>query len=747
MSKQAAWEAVGLTEEEYERCRRLLGREPNHLELGMFGLMWSEHCSYKTSKVHLRKLPTAGPRVLQGPGENAGVIDLGEDLALVFKIESHNHPSAIEPFQGAATGVGGILRDVFAMGAYPIAILDSLRFGEPDGRSRYLLGGVVAGIGWYGNCFGCPTVGGEVYFEPAYAGNPLVNAMCLGLVRHEEIIRGRAEGPGNPVLLVGAPTGRDGIHGASLLASREFDEQAEERRPSVQVGDPFRGKLLLEACLEARATGLLVGVNDLGAAGLASACSETASRAGTGMEIDLDRVSRREPGMSAYEVMLSESQERMLLVVKPGGEDVVAGIFARWGLEAAVIGRVTSDGIIRVREAGKVVAEVPARALTGEAPTYMRPEHEPAYLTATRSFAPERLPDLEPAESGRILRQLLAAGNLSSREWIWRQYDHLVGANTVLRPGSDAAVLRVKGRPLGIAVSVDGNGRYCYLDPRQGGALAVAEAARNVAVSGARPVALTNCLNFGNPERPEIMWQFREVVEGMAEACQVLGTPVTGGNVSFYNETLGENIYPTPVVGMVGLLEDIALATAQGFRAAGDHIVLLGLTGNDLGGSEYLKLVHGVVGGLPPHLDLEEERRVQELCLEAIGAGLIRSAHDCSDGGLAVALLESAFTAAPGAHGFEVDLACVPARKAVLRRDCLLFGETPSRIVLTVRPQHLEALLKLARRHRVAASRLGEVRQARVTMRHGDDFWVDEPTAELEAVWRGALACTAEGTA
>jgi len=729
------WEAVGLTAEEYRRCCDLLGRDPNPLELGMFGVMWSEHCSYKSSRRYLSRLPSAGPGVLQGPGENAGVVDLGDDLALAFKIESHNHPSAIEPVQGAATGVGGILRDIITMGAYPIAILDSLHFGPIDqARNRHLLAGVVTGVGWYGNCFGCPTVGGEVYFEPVYAGNPLVNAFCAGIVRRAEIVRGQAQGPGNPVLLVGARTGRDGIHGASLLASREFDERAEAMRPSVQVGDPFLGKLLLEACLEARATGSLVGMNDLGAAGLTSAAAETAARAGTGIELELGRVPRREPGMSAYEVMLSESQERMLLIVRPGAEQAMIDIFTRWGLEAAVIGQVTADGCIRVREGGRTLAEVPAAALTREAPAYSRPVRPAARPVLDLT----RIPDLTIADVGPTLRRLLGSPDLGCREWVYRQYDQLVGANTVLRPGSDAAVLRLKGRPGGIALAVDGNGRHCYLDPRTGGALAVAEAARNVTVSGARPVALTNCLNFGNPERPEIMWEFCEVIEGMAAACRALGTPVTGGNVSFYNETLGENIYPTPVVGMVGLLDDISHATGQGFCQAGDQIVLLGETGDDLGGSAYLKICHGVVGGPPPALDLEAERKVQACCREAIRAGLVRSAHDCADGGLALALAESALTARGGARGFMVDLAAVPVG-GDLRLDALLLGETPSRIVVTAAAAALPDLRELAARHGVAAGVLGQVTDGRLAMRRGEAAVLDEATEAVAAIWKGAI--------
>ena len=673
--------------------------------------------------------------MLQGPGENAGVVDLGDGLALAFKIESHNHPSAIEPVQGAATGVGGILRDIITMGAHPIAVLNSLRFGPIDrARNRHLLAGVVTGVGWYGNCFGCPTVGGEVYYEPVYAGNPLVNAFCAGIVRQDEIVRGQARGPGNPVLLVGAGTGRDGIHGASLLASREFDERAEAVRPSVQVGDPFLGKLLLEACLEAKATGSLVGMNDLGAAGITSASAETAARAGTGIELELDKVPRRESGMSAYEVMLSESQERMLLIVNRGAEQSIIEVFTRWGLEAAVVGQVTADGYIRVREGGRVVAEVSALTLTKGAPAYSRPARPATRPTLDLAF----VPDLAPAEAGPTLRRLLGSPDLGSREWIYRQYDQLVGANTVLRPGSDAAVLRIKGRPGGIALAVDGNGRHCYLDPRMGGALAVAEAARNVTVSGARPVALTNCLNFGNPERPEIMWEFQEVIEGLAAACRALGTPVTGGNVSFYNETLGENIYPTPVVGMVGLLDDIGYATGQGFCEVGDLIVLLGTTDDDLGGSAYLKICHGLVAGPPPALHLDIERKVQACCREAIRAGLVRSAHDCADGGLLVALAESALTAREGARGLRVDLAGVPAR-GDLRLDGLLLGETPSRIVVTVAEADLPALLELAVGHGVAAGVLGEVADGRIMIRLGGTNLLDEEVGGLTAIWKGAI--------
>ncbi|MCL6581584.1 MAG: phosphoribosylformylglycinamidine synthase subunit PurL, partial [Firmicutes bacterium] len=653
----APWDEVGLTAGEYRRIVELLGREPTRVELGMFGLMWSEHCSYKTSRRHLALLPRTGPRVLVGPGENAGAVDLGDGFVVVFKVESHNHPSAIEPYQGAATGVGGILRDIFTMGARPIACLDSLRFGPlDDPRVRYLVSGVVAGIAGYGNTTGIPTVGGETVFEDCYRDNCLVNVMCVGLLAGDRLVRGRAEGPGNPVILIGNRTGRDGIHGASLLASREFDEKAEEMRPAVQVADPFVEKLLIEACLELAGWDGLVGLNDLGAAGLTSAASEMASRAGTGIEIDVALVPRRETGMDPYEVMLSESQERMLAVVRRGREEETLELLRGWGLEATVIGRVTDDGLLRVLDGGTVVAEIPARALTQDAPSYDRPQAEPAYLTEARLLDLDRvpcprLPDEPPdgrPTAGEVLRRLLATPNLCSKEWVFRQYDHMVRTNTVVLPGSDAAVLRLKreetlrvgarakgpagleppeppGSPAhpGLVVAVDANGRYAYLDPFLGGAQAVAEAARNVVAAGGEPVGLTNCLNFANPEDPEVMWQFRRVVEGMAEACRVLGIPVTGGNVSFYNETMGVRIFPTPVVGVVGRLPDVTLRVRSGFARAGDAVLLAGETREELGASEYLKLVTGEVRGTPPALDLEREKALQAFVLAAARAGLV----------------------------------------------------------------------------------------------------------------------------
>jgi len=812
MRQEAPWEKVGLSADEYALIVKKLGREPNQVELGLFGVMWSEHCSYKTSKLHLALLPQSGRRILVGPGENAGAADLGDGFVVVWKIESHNHPSAIEPYQGAATGVGGILRDIFTMGARPIACLDSLRFGPlDDPRVRYLVGGVVAGIAGYGNTTGIPTVGGEMFFDDCYRDNCLVNVMCVGLVPRPagRLIRGRAEGPGNPVLLVGNRTGRDGIHGASLLASREFDEKAEEMRPAVQVADPFVEKLLIEACLELADWDGLVGINDLGAAGLTSAASEMASRAGTGLELDLTRVPRREAGMTPYEVMLSESQERMLVVVKRGREEEALGLFRKWGLEAAVIGRVTDDGMLRIVDrvdsspanpalsgegrltadaagegrpaAGelRVVAEVPARALAHDAPVYDRPAAEPAYLAEARRLDLGRLPDVKPRgggpEADAALRRLLASPNIACKEWVWRQYDHMVRVNTVVLPGSDAAVLRLRherplevgalgaargapaadetaagGRPAvtrGIALTTDGNGRYTYLDPFLGGAQAVAEAARNVVCAGAEPVGLTNCLNFANPEDPGVMWQFRRCIEGMAEACRVLEIPVTGGNVSFYNETMGAAIFPTPVVGMLGLVEDVERhATTAGFKAEGDLVLLAGETREELGGSEYLRLVAGEVRGVPPTLDLSREKRLQAFVLEAVRAGLVRSAHDCAEGGLAVALAECALLAQPGADGVEADVeAGAVADGSGIRLDAALFGETQSRVVLSCDPADLPELERLARRHAVPLSRLGRVRPARFLLSFGGLRVVDEKTAELERIWRQALPAALEG--
>src|SRR5262245_54513262 len=594
--------AHGLTSEEYDRIIRRLGREPTFTELGLFSSLWSEHCAYKHSRVFLRTLPTQAAHVLQGPGENAGIVDIGDDQALVFKIESHNHPSFIEPFQGAATGVGGILRDIFTMGARPIAVLDSLRFAEPDDRrARRLIEGVVSGIGWYGNCFGVPNLGGEVGFAPEYAGNPLVNAMAVGLVKRDRVFRARAEGVGNPVFYVGAKTGRDGIHGATM-ASATFEAGAEERRPTVQVGDPFTEKLLLEACLEAMDTGAVVGIQDMGAAGLACACSEMPARAGTGMDVELSRVPQRETGMTPYEIMLSESQERMLIVAARGREADIRRVFAKWDLDAVEIGIVTDDGLLRARMNGQVVAEVPVLALADEAPVYERPTARPAWQDRLAAFDPGSLPP--GPDAGAALLALVGAPGIASRAWVYRQYDQQVGTNSLVLPGSDAGVLRIKGTGKAVALTTDCNARFVHLDPRRGAAMAVAEAARNLAVTGARPLGLTDCLNFGSPERPEILWQFSEAIDGVAEACHALSIPVVGGNVSFYNETLGRAILPTPVIGMAGLLEDADLRATQWFAAAGDRIALVGPDATSLGGSEYLWVIHGKVAGPLAPLDL-----------------------------------------------------------------------------------------------------------------------------------------------
>ena len=723
--------AHSLTREEYDRVVAILGRAPTYTELGIFSVMWSEHCSYKSSKVHLQTFPTSGPRILQGPGENAGVVDLGDGLAAVFKVESHNHPSYIEPYQGAATGVGGIIRDIFTMGARPIALLDSLRFGPlHEARNRYLMGGVVGGISGYGNAVGVPTVGGEVLFADCYSHNPLVNVLCLGMAQADKLFFGRAGGIGNPVFYVGAKTGRDGIHGATM-ASETFDERSEERRPTVQVGDPFREKLLIEACLELMRTDALVGIQDMGAAGLTCSSCEMASRGGTGIEVDVRLVPRREEGMTPYEVMLSESQERMLLVARRGTEEVVRGIFARYDLDAVVVGRVTGDGLMRVRDGSRIVAEIPVKGLVAEAPVYRRPTVRPAWQDEVQRLDLDAIP--LPRDYGAALCRLLASPSIACKATVWEQYDHMLFVNTVVGPGADAVVLRLKGAEGGIALAMDGNGRYTFLDPFIGGVIAVAEAARNVVVSGAEPVAVTNCLNFGDPTRPEIMWQFTEAVRGMAAACQALQTPVTGGNVSFYNETTGKAIFPTPIVGMLGVLGHISHATTPAWKAAGDLVVLLGESREDLGGSEYLQVCHGMIQGRPPTVDLETERRIQRCCLEAIRAGVVRSAHDCSEGGLAVALAEGCITDPDRPIGVEVS---VPG---MLRPDALLFGETQSRIVVSLREADLGRLQAIADRHGVPVTALGRTGGSRFVCR-GRTYHIDLSLAVLDQAWRGSLS-------
>ncbi len=729
MDSKPAWAEMGLTAEEYARICDLLGREPNYLETGLFAVLWSEHCAYKNSKPVLKLFPTTGPRVIQGPGENAGIVDIGDGQAVVFKIESHNHPSAIEPYQGAATGVGGIVRDIFTMGARPIASLNSLRFGSlDDAKVRYLCGGVVAGIAGYGNCIGIPTVGGEVSFHPSYTENPLVNAMCVGLVEHKDIRLGRAAGVGNLVMLVGARTGRDGIHGCTF-ASEELSEESEQRRPAVQVGDPFMEKLLIEACLEVIRGNYIVGIQDLGAAGLTSSSAEMAGRAGTGLELDVSLVPRREKGMTPYEVMLSESQERMLLVLEPDKEEPVRKIFEKWGLEAVVIGRVTGDGIYRVRDGKTVVAEVPVKALTDGAPVYHRLGREPAYYREKKNQPVDTVP--VPEDLGQVLLQLLADPNIASKEWVYRQYDHMVMTNTVVRPGADAAVLRVKGTGKGIALTTDGNSRYCYLDPYRGGMAAVAEAARNLSCVGAEPIGLTDCLNFGNPEKPGIFWQFEEAVKGMSEACRVLEIPVVSGNVSFYNETEGEAIYPTPVVGMVGLLPDIARRCTPDFKDPGDKILLLGGFSPELGASEYLALVHKIEAGRVPGLDLDLEKRVQACCRSLVREGLIKSAHDCSEGGLAVALAECSINGNVGAL-LEVEIEGRP--------DAFLFGEVQSCIVITCVPRDLAQVEAAAREKSVPYRLLGEVGGERLVIREASGrALIDQPVGEMRRVWQESI--------
>jgi phosphoribosylformylglycinamidine synthase len=736
MIDQQTLERHGIKPDEYDRIVSFMGREPNLTELGIFSVMWSEHCSYKSSRVHLRTLPTDGPQVLQGPGENAGAIDIGDGLAAVFKIESHNHPSFIEPYQGAATGVGGIIRDIFTMGARPIALMDSLRFGALDAPgTRLLLEGVVAGIAGYGNSIGIPTIGGEVYFEPSYAGNCLVNVFCLGIAKATDIIKGVASGVGNPVYYVGAKTGRDGIHGATM-ASAEFDEKSAEKRPAVQVGDPFMEKLLLEACLEVMKTDALVGIQDMGAAGLTCSTTEMGSRGGAGIEIDTALVPQRESGMTPYEIMLSESQERMLLVVKRGREKEVEAVFDKWDLHAVHIGDVTDDGMLRVRHHGELVAEIPNRALTDEAPVYHRPMTRPEYLDEVQQLDLDALADRDSA-SDTLLR-LLGTGNIASKQWLYRQYDHMVQTNTVNLPGVGAGVVRIKGTDRALAMSLDCNGRYGYLDPRRGAMLAVAEASRNVACAGAKPLATTNCLNFGNPEKPGIMWQFGEAVAGLGEACRALDVPITGGNVSLYNETDGKAIYPTPTIGIVGLLEHADRVLTRRFTQSGDVIILLGEGRGELGGSEYLKTVHDTVRGVPPLLDLGAERALQALLVTLADLRLVHSAHDCSDGGLAVALAECTF--GTGGIAAEVSIGGVTvATDARMNVAAALFGESASRIVVSTSSDTVTEVLQQAAKAGVPAQVIGETGGNRLRIAVAGEVEVDVAIEEAERAWTEAI--------
>jgi phosphoribosylformylglycinamidine synthase subunit PurL len=726
-----------LTDDEFKKIVEILGREPNITELGMFSVMWSEHCSYKSSRVHLKKLPTTGPRVVQGPGENAGAVDIGDGLCVVFKMESHNHPSYIEPYQGAATGVGGILRDVFTMGARPIALLDSLRFGGLEStKNRHLMRGVVAGIAGYGNCMGVPTVGGEVRFDDIYSLNPLVNAFCLGIAQKDKIFRGTAAGVGNPVIYFGSKTGRDGIHGATM-ASDAFDDESDQKRPTVQVGDPFQEKLLLEACLELMANDLLVGIQDMGAAGLASSSCEMASRAGNGIELNLTHVPCREPGMTPYELMLSESQERMLMVAKAGKEEDCIRICRKWDLDVAVVGKVTGDGMLRVIDQGQVVAEIPAKALADDGPRYERPYSPPAYQDMLTNLNYDSIPDVKDASAA--LLSLLSTPTIASKRWVYEQYDHMVRTNTIVRPGSDAAVVRIKGTNKAVAMTVDCNGRYCLLHPYEGARLAVVEAARNLVCSGAEPIGLTDCLNFGNPERPDIMWQFVLAIEGLKDACEHFKIPVVSGNVSFYNETNGLSIYPTPMLGMVGLIEEAAQAMTQWFQEDGDAIVLLGKTRDDLGGSEYLKVLQHREQGSPPYLSLETEKALQDFVLKVVHEGLVQSAHDCSDGGLAVALAECCVSGPRGTRGAVVKLGL-----GSLRRDALLFGESQSRVILSTRPNVVESLLSRAAAAGVPAAHIGTVGGERLVIevergRHSEGCRIDLPIDQVSDRWVHAL--------
>jgi phosphoribosylformylglycinamidine synthase II len=721
-----------LTQGEYDKIVSLLGREPSYTELGVFSVMWSEHCSYKSSRIHLRKLPTTGKYVVQGPGENAGIVGIGGGWVVAFKIESHNHPSYIEPFQGAATGVGGILRDIFTMGARPIAVMDSLRFGLPQGSATSehnlrILSGVVSGISHYGNCFGVPTVGGECVFEDCYSGNPLVNVFALGVCKEDEVFYASASGIGNPVIYVGAKTGRDGIHGASM-ASAEFTEESKQKRPNVQVGDPFLEKLLMEACIEAMKTGAIVAIQDMGAAGLTSSSCEMGSRGGVGIDIDLDLVPQREPGMTAYEMLLSESQERMLLVAEKGREEEVFRVFRKWGLDAVTIGTVTPDGNLRIRHKGKLEVEIPNPALADEAPKYDRPHDVKPFRKAPLD-APAEIP--ASADLNADLLRLVGSPDLCSKRWIWEQYDYQVRTNTLAGPGADAAVVRVKETDQSIAMSLDGNGRYCYLDPREGAKLAVAECCRNLATVGAEPMAATNNLNFGNPERPEIMAQLVEAIEGIAEACAHFDAPITGGNVSLYNETLGEGIYPTPVLGVIGLMKTAAPVPIA-FQREGASVMLLGgfrpTDARRFGSGEYAKVILGSLWGLPPQLDMDYEKRVHNAMRAVVAAGLAESAHDLSDGGLAVALSESC------TQGIGARIA-IPADE---RAEFALFGEAPSRILITTSsPEHVRQIML---RHEIDGDVIGVTMGLRLQIGNAEEsMLIDLPTSALKHMFESSL--------
>lgn len=730
IAEQQIYKQMGVSDHEYELICGFLGRKPNYTEIGVFSVMWSEHCAYKNSKPLLKRFPVTGPRVLMGPGEGAGIVDIGDNQAVVFKIESHNHPSAVEPYQGAATGVGGIIRDIFSMGARPVAVLNSLRFGKLESqRVKYLFEHVVSGIAGYGNCIGIPTVGGEVVFDDAYDGNPLVNAMCVGLIDHDKIQRGVAKGVGNPVFYVGPPTGRDGIHGATF-ASEELTEESEARRTAVQVGDPFMEKLVMESCLELIDSGIVLGIQDMGAAGLTCSSAEMASKAGNGLELYLDQVPQREDGMSAYEMMLSESQERMLFVVEPKDEAQAREIFERWGVICAKVGKVTDDGMLKLFHHGELVGDMPVTALVDECPIYDKPSAVPAYYEENANV--DTLRYEEVTDMNEALDKVLSSPTVSSKAWVYNQYDYMVRTSTAVRPGSDAAVVTIRGTRKALAMTTDCNGRFVYLDPEVGGRIAVSEAARNIVCSGAEPLAITDNLNFGNPEKPDIFWQMEKAVDGMAEACRELDTPVIGGNVSLYNENTKGAIYPTPVVGMVGLIHDTDHITTQGFKSEGDSILLLGDTLAEFGGSEFQAVVHGVTEGRPPQLNLSTEKKLLDAVLAAIQQGLVRSAHDLSEGGLAVALAESCISGGLGA---------TVAFESNLRSDIALFSETQSRILLSASPDKAAELEQFIASRGVPVKKIGKVEGQNLEITLGGNSVLSRPVEGLKQVWEDVIPC------
>ncbi|MFC4102163.1 phosphoribosylformylglycinamidine synthase subunit PurL [Paenibacillus xanthanilyticus] len=729
IADQKIYTQFGVTDHEYELICGFLGRLPNYTEIGVFSVMWSEHCSYKNSKPILKKFPITGPKVLMGPGEGAGIVDIGDNQAVVFKIESHNHPSAVEPYQGAATGVGGIIRDIFSMGARPVALLNSLRFGNlENARVKYLFENVVSGIAGYGNCIGIPTVAGEVMFDESYEGNPLVNAMCVGLIDHDKIQRGVAKGVGNPVFYVGPATGRDGIHGATF-ASVELSEESEEKRTAVQVGDPFMEKLVMESTLELINSGIVLGIQDMGAAGLTCSSAEMASKAGNGLELYLDEVPQREEGMTPYEMMLSESQERMLFVVAPENEAQAREIFERWGVICAKVGKVTDDGRLRLFHKGEEVANMPVKALVDECPVYNKPSAEPAYYAENGALdtSYEEVTDLTGT-----LKQILGSPTVASKEWVYNQYDYMVRTSTAVQPGSDAAVVTIPGTRKALAMTTDCNGRYVYLDPEVGGAIAVAEAARNIVCSGAEPLAITDNLNFGNPEKPEVFWQLEKAADGMSDACRALETPVIGGNVSLYNENAKGAIYPTPVIGMVGLVHDVNHITTQRFKSEGDVIILLGETKHEFGGSEYQHVLHGKNEGRPPQLDLAVEKKLLSGVLGAIQQGLVASAHDLSEGGLAAALAESCIG---GRLGADVNVV------TELRPDAALFSESQSRILLSAKPDQAEQLKAYLTEQGISNAQIGVVRGTDLTININGKPGIAAPVEQLEQVWKDAIPC------